>query len=84
MQDALRGWEKEVFGSVKKQVRETRAAIEAERSNTLYRGPAEREIGLVDGLSELLKREEAMERQRSRVTWLKEGDQNTGFFQAKA
>ena len=35
-------------------------------------------------LSEVLAREEMMERQRSRISWLKEGDRNTGFFQAKA
>jgi hypothetical protein len=50
----------------------------------LYRGPTVRENELVGRLSELLAREETMERQRSRVTWLKEGDRNTGFFQAKA
>lgn len=84
MQGALRSWEHEVFGSVRKQVRATREAIQVERSTTLYRGPTEKERELVEGLSELLSREEAMERQRSRVTWLKEGDRNTGFFQAKA
>lgn len=34
-------------------------------------------------LSDVLAREEIMERQRSRIAWLKAGDRNTEFFRAK-
>lgn len=35
-------------------------------------------------ISELLTTEEIVEKQRSRLGWLKDGDRNTSLFQAKA
>jgi hypothetical protein len=35
-------------------------------------------------ISEMLSREEIMERQRSCLDWLKDGDRNTAMFQAKS
>lgn len=50
----------------------------------MYRGPTDSERQLVATLGEMLAREETMERQWSRIAWLKQGDHNTTFFQAKA
>lgn len=84
LQQSLKTWDREVFGSVKKQVKELRAKLEDERSSTLYCGPTERECEIMASRSDVLAREEVMERQRSRISWLKDGDRNMEFFQAKA
>jgi hypothetical protein len=80
---SLKTWDREVFGSVKQQVKQLRADLEEERSSTLYRGPMDRERNLMSKLAVVLAREETMEHQRSRTSWLREGDRNTEFFQVK-
>lgn len=47
---------REVFGSVKKQIKELRAELEEERGNTLYRGPTVREREIMAKLSNVLAR----------------------------
>jgi hypothetical protein len=62
LQTSLKTWDKDVFGSVKQQVKELRAELEAERSSTLYQGSTNREREVMAKLSKVLAREEAMEK----------------------
>lgn len=84
LQRSLKKWDREVFGSVKQQLKDLRKELEVERSSTLYRGPTDKERAIMAKLADVLAREETMEHQRSRIAWLREGDRNTEFFQAKA
>ena len=73
-----------MFGHVKKNLAELRKALEQKRGRLLRSGPSRIERRLMAQISELLAREEELEKQRSRLTWLKDGDRNTEFFQAKS
>jgi hypothetical protein len=77
LQASLKSWDHEVFGSVKKQIKQLRKELEEERGSTLYRGPTVKEREIMATLSDVLAREETMEWQRSRISWLREGDRNT-------
>jgi hypothetical protein len=61
LQSSLKSWDREVFGSVKQQVRVLRDELETERSHSLYRGPSDREHSVMSKLSGVLAREETME-----------------------
>lgn len=74
LQNSLKTWDREVFGSVKQQVKDLRAELEVERSSSLYWGPMDKERSVVAKLADVLAQEETMERQRSRIAWLRDGD----------
>lgn len=64
-------------------MRELQTELERERSNTLYRGPTKIEHSIMAKLAVVQAKEETMERQRSRIAWLRDGDCNTDFFRRK-
>jgi hypothetical protein len=82
VQCALRSWSKKHFGMVTKELEELRASLQEAKNDPSC---CNREVHrITDRMDELLYREEMMWLQRSRIAWLKEGDQNTSYFHKQA
>jgi hypothetical protein len=78
MQSTLRRWSKQHFSSVTDELNKLRMELETIQGRPIVNNDECRAIK--DQMDELLYQEEMMWLQRSRVSWLKEGDQNTKYF----
>uniref|UniRef100_A0A2N9HKV4 CCHC-type domain-containing protein n=1 Tax=Fagus sylvatica TaxID=28930 RepID=A0A2N9HKV4_FAGSY len=80
----LRFWSRNSFGSVRRALAEKRKQLEKAELISMHGGDHSRVMTLRSELGILLEREEKMWSQRSRASWLQEGDRNTRFFHSRA
>ncbi|CAM9004002.1 unnamed protein product [Rhodiola kirilowii] len=80
----LTKWNKRVFGNVNEKLSSLKAELTYVQELPRSADVISRESALIKELDEWLSREEQMWQQRSRVLWLREGDNNTAFFHQKA
>ncbi|KAL9690969.1 hypothetical protein QQ045_011386 [Rhodiola kirilowii] len=80
----IKTWNRKVFVNVNEKVNNLRRKLSEIRDLPRTEVNINIESDLMQEMDEWLKREEVMWCQRSRVTWLREGDNNTSFFHRKA
>jgi hypothetical protein len=77
----LQNWSKRKFGNIVRELQKARKKLETLLANNA----SQHEIRqATDHMNEMLYREELLWLQRSRITWMKEGDRNTRFFHQTA
>ncbi|CAM8956310.1 unnamed protein product [Rhodiola kirilowii] len=80
----LKVWNKKSFGHVGNHLRKLKNDLVEVRQCMRTQSSSEREKSITNEIDEWLIREESMWAQRSRISWLSEGDNNTKNFHQKA
>ena len=80
----LTRWSKECFGNVRKELDKKRKELARAEKLALQTEGSVRLVQIQNEINVLMGKEERMWRQRSRASYLKDGDRNTCFFHCKA
>ncbi|CAM8977963.1 unnamed protein product [Rhodiola kirilowii] len=83
-QKMLQDWNINVFGNVRRRIRDIKRRLEEAKCAPCNSTNKEEEAKLSEELDNWLAREETLWLQRSRVLWMHQGDKNTKFFHARA